>query len=81
MVANVKFPSSVQRRDFNLKNFSNWKATEYKNFFFYIAIPILNEFLSTNYIFNIYCLVLGIIFKIFYYVKLFSLKIFFKNSY
>ena len=59
MIANVKFPSSVQRRDFNLKSFSNWKATEYKNFFFYIAIPILNEFLSTKYIFNLYCLVLG----------------------
>jgi len=54
---------SVQRRDFCLKNFKHWKATEYKNFFFYIAIPLLDQHLEKKYIFNLYCLVLG---KIFY---------------
>jgi len=50
---------SVQRRDFSLKTFSNWKETEYKNFFVYLTIPILNEHLEKESIFNLYCLVLG----------------------
>ena len=54
-------PHSVHRKKFILKHIANWKANEYKNFFFYIAIPLFYEFAFTekNMIFNLYCLVLG----------------------
>ena len=54
-----KMPLSVTRKTFNLEKISNWKATEYKNFFFYLAIPLLHDILPKKYLFNLYCLVSG----------------------
>ena len=59
-IVSIKLPQSVHRRNFDLRHVANWKASEFKNFFFYIAIPCLDIFMDKLYIFNLYCLILGI---------------------
>ena len=59
MIENCKLPKTVLRRDFNIKKISRWKASEYKNFFFYIAVPVFDKFLKKDMLLNLYLLVAG----------------------
>jgi hypothetical protein len=63
----TKWPHTITRRDFNLKNIETWKASEYKNFFFYLAVPILYNFLPYEYIESLFSLVKAI--RILYKLK------------
>lgn len=54
-----KFPHSINRNTFDLDYYNTWKAIEFKNFFFYMALPILKDILLSQVYWNLVCLVYG----------------------
>jgi hypothetical protein len=50
----------VTRRDFNISAIKVWKASELKNFFFYLAVPILYYFLPCTYHESLFSLIKAI---------------------
>ena len=36
-------PTDITRIDFNLNHYGNWKASEYRTFYLYIALPLLKD--------------------------------------
>ena len=53
-------PATINRKNFDIYRFSKWKASEYRTFFLYMAVPILKEFLKPKYFWNLACIVFGI---------------------
>ena len=60
------FPISINRTRFDLKHWKQWKASEFRTFFFYMAVPILKDYLKPKYFWNLCILVFGNIFYLFF---------------
>ena len=60
---NFKFPTAINRISFDLNHIKKWKATEYRVFFLYLAIPLLKGMLPPKYYWNLCALIYGIFFK------------------
>lgn len=59
--SNIKPPAYVQRRPRSIEKHSKfWKASEFKNWFFYFSLPILQDILPNEYFEHYKLLVLGI---------------------
>ncbi len=50
---------TIKRLSFDLNNLKKWKASEIRNFFLYLSIPVLKDFLLPKYLWNLSCLVYG----------------------
>ena len=56
----MKFPQSINRNNFDLIHFRSWKATEYRVFFLYMAVPLLKDELMPKYFWNLCSIVFAI---------------------
>ena len=52
-------PNDLNRKSFSLKHSANWKAAEYRDFFLYLALPILKDFLDPIQWWSLACFVYG----------------------
>ena len=56
-----KFPTAINRISFDLSHYKKWKATEYRVFFLYLALPLLKGLLPAKYYWNLSALIYGIL--------------------
>ena len=52
-------PTEINRIDFNLNHYGNWKASEYRTFYLYIALPLFKDEIPSVNFWNLMCLVYG----------------------
>jgi hypothetical protein len=52
-------PTDITRIDFNLNHYGNWKASEYRTFYLYIALPLFKDEIPSVNFWNLMCLVYG----------------------
>jgi hypothetical protein len=54
------YPTSINRISFDLSHIKKWKATEYRVFFLYLALPLLKGMLPSKHYWNLCALIYGI---------------------
>ena len=52
-------PHTINRKSFLISDIQRWKASEIKNFFFYVALPILKSYLPVSNFLNLACIIFG----------------------
>ena len=56
-LSNIWFPTGINRTKFNLDIIHQWKANEFRSFFFLLAIPILSNLFPTAIVTNLFYLI------------------------
>jgi hypothetical protein len=59
-IDSIKLPHSINRRNFELREFSTWKASEMRTFFLYLAFPCLLGKLKYKYMIHLYSLITAV---------------------
>ena len=60
----LQLPHTITRISFKIEKYSQWKASEVRTFFLYLALPIMKHFLDEKYAWNLAYIVHGIISRI-----------------
>ena len=61
LLNNIELPHNINRKDFQINKILTWKASEYRTFFLYLALPVLKTVMlarPTQYL-NMCCFVYG----------------------